>query len=49
MGITDAQFNMYFSIKCFAALVPPLVLAVIMDKLTLRAVLLSLSLCCAFG
>ena len=49
MGITDAQFNMYFSIKCFAALVPPLVLAVVMDKLSLRALLLTLTLCCVFG
>ena len=49
MNITDAQFNMYFSIKFFASLIPPLVLAVVMDGLTLRSLLLSISTCCALG
>ena len=49
MNITDAQFNMYFSIKFFASLIPPLILAVVMDGLSLRSLLLSISFCCALG
>ena len=49
MRISDAQFNMYFSAKFFASLIPPLILAVVMDKLSLRALLLTMSLACAFG
>ena len=49
MGITDAQFNMYFSVKFLASLFPPLVLAVMMDKLSLKPLLLTLSFTCAIG
>ena len=49
MNITDAQFNMYFSVKFLASLFPPLILAVMMDKLSLRPLLLTLSLVCAIG
>lgn len=40
---------MYFSAKFLASLFPPLVLAVAMDKLSLRPLLLTLSLTCAIG
>ena len=49
MGISDAQFNIYFSIKFLGSLFPPLILAVIMDRLSLRPLLLALSLSCAIG
>ena len=49
MGITDAQFNMYFSVKFLASLFPPLVLVVIMNKLSLKPLLLTLSFVCAIG
>ena len=40
---------MYFSVKFLASLFPPLILAVMMDKLSLRPMLLTLSLLCAVG
>ena len=40
---------MYFSVKFLASLFPPLILAVMMDKLALRPMLLTLSLLCAIG
>lgn len=49
MNISDAQFNVYFSIKSFAGLLPPLVFAVVMDKLTLRSLLVSISILLAVG
>ena len=49
MEITDAQFNVYFSIKSLAALILPLLLAAVMDRLTLRSLLISLSFVCALG
>ena len=49
MQISDAQFNVYFSIKSFAALIPPLVFAVVMDRLTLRSLLVSISILLALG
>ena len=40
---------MYFSIKSLASLVLPLLLAAVMDRLTLRSLLISLSFVCALG
>ena len=49
MNITDSQFNAYFSIKSFAAMVAPLGLAFVMDRFTIRSMLVSISICLALG
>lgn len=49
MNITDPQFNVYFSIKSFAAMIAPLILAVVMDRFTIRSLLVSISFCLAIG
>ena len=49
MEISDTQFNVYFSIKSFAALLPPLVLAIVLDRFSLRSLLVSISVCLAIG
>mmetsp|Transcript_30113 Transcript_30113/g.35198 ORF Transcript_30113/g.35198 Transcript_30113/m.35198 type:complete len:82 (+) Transcript_30113:441-686(+) len=49
MQISDAQFNVYFSIKSFAALLPPLMLAIVMDRFTIRSLLVSISVCLTVG
>ena len=49
MAISDAQFNLYFSAKSFASLLPPLVLAVVMDRFTLRSLVVSITMCLAIG
>jgi len=40
---------MYFSVKCFASLVPLLVLTFALDRLSLRSLMLTICLCCTFG
>lgn len=40
---------MYFSAKFLASLIPPLVLAVVMDRFTLRSLLVTISFCCCLG
>lgn len=49
MEISDAQFNIYFSIKSLASLLPPLLLAFVMGRFSLRGILLTLSFCCMLG
>ena len=49
MEISDAQFNVYYSIKYIGALLPPLVLAVVIDRFSLRSLLVSISVMLAIG
>ena len=49
MEINDAQFNMYFSIKAFSSMMPPFFIALIMSRVSLRTVLILLSLFCTVG
>ena len=49
MEITDAQFNVYFSIKYFAALLAPLALVSVMDRFSLHTLLVGISVTLVIG
>jgi len=49
MGISDSQFNMYYSIKSFSSMFPPFVIALAVHSVGLKPLLLVLSSVCAIG
>jgi len=50
MGISDSEFNAYYSIKSLSSIIPPIVMTIVSGKtLNLKTILLSLALFCAIG
>ena len=49
MSINDADFNLFYSIKSFASIIFPFIIALALDKVGLKLMLVVLSICCAAG